>query len=147
MTDIIKGQNPNSGNFAIEENPRDISEQNIRELWRLVGWNWYEDNDGYARTAAAMNDPRSTTYAIRDGNRLVGILNALSNGFSAYLAYLVVAPDWQGRGLGRALLAKYDETFADCQREFMAAKTAVGFYEHAGYDDVSDEWIAMGKWL
>ena len=52
----------------------------------------------------------------RDGERVVGFVNAVSDGvLSAYIPLLEVLPDYQGRGIGselvRRLVARLDELY------------------------------------
>ncbi|MFD9896000.1 GNAT family N-acetyltransferase [Amycolatopsis sp. NPDC059027] len=55
-------------------------------------------------TRAALADPASTTWGVRDDGRLIASIRAVVDGVECRLYRLVVAPDRQGEGLGSALL-------------------------------------------
>ncbi len=69
------------------------------------------------------------------GGRLVGLMNALSDGeLTAYFHYLVVHPAHQGRGIGRELVARMTAHYRGCTRLVLVAyKEEVPFYERCGF--------------
>lgn len=131
--------------LEIMENNHELTDDDIRRLWRSVGWDWYENDDGYKRTADAINDERCTTFLARDDNTLIGLAHAMDNGFIAYLCYLVVDSEHQNQGVGKALLDAFDEKFFKCHRHMMAGNEAVEFYRKNGYGH-DGEYTAMAKW-
>ena len=72
---------------------------------------------------------------IGGSDTLVGIGNALSDGYLVvYYPHLLVLPDYQGRGIGKAIMelmkAKYQGFH---QHMLVADRNAVGFYERCGF--------------
>ncbi len=81
------------------------------------------------RALRALLAPGATTVvALDDDDTVVGFAHALTDGATAYLAQLLVAPEHRGRGLGRQMLA---EVFQRCRvgRMDVITHTAEGFYE------------------
>lgn len=63
------------------------------------------------------------------------LLRLLPNG-KARLRQMAVAPNWQGRGIGKALLEAAEAVAIDKDALFMelhARETAISFYENTGY--------------
>ena len=81
----------------IENEPVPTTE--IATLRKSVGWNGMED---------AYNDSKMTSYfhiACYDAYRLIGYVDSVSNGVTdAYIQDLMVAPDYQGQGIGTELM-------------------------------------------
>ena len=134
-----------SKTIDIRENDNNLTTEEIATLWRAVGWNWYEADDGYARTAESLNDKRCTTFLAYTNDKLVGLAHAMDNGFTAYLCYLVVIPEYQRQGIGKALLTAFDNKFFEYHRHMLADNDAVGFYRANGYGH-DEEYTAMAKW-
>jgi GNAT superfamily N-acetyltransferase len=84
------------------------------------------------RTAEAL--ARSVNVGAWDGDRLVGAVRLLSDGYLfACVSEILVDPDYQRRGLGRRLM---DAALATAPRGklFLGAQPeAVGFFERLGY--------------
>lgn len=96
----------------------------------LVQRVWPRDYDA-AQTAAAL--ARSTNVGAWDGERLVGAVRVLSDGyFFACVSEILVDPDYQRRGIGRRLL-EAALAIAPGGRLFLGAQPqTVGFFERLG---------------
>ncbi len=70
-----------------------------------------------------------------DGSRLVGLMNCLTDGFMcAYFHYLLVRPEYQGRGIGAELVRRMLERCSDCLTKVLISyNEQVGFYERCGF--------------
>jgi ribosomal protein S18 acetylase RimI-like enzyme len=107
----------------------------LEGLFRSVGWisaNYPE------RLAAAMNNS-STVYSAWDGDRLIGLINALDDGaLTAYVHYLLVRPEYHGRGIGKTLAGKMKETYEGYLYLLLIAEETdkILFYEKLGFQVV-----------
>ncbi|GLC24641.1 GNAT family N-acetyltransferase [Roseisolibacter agri] len=97
----------------------------------LVQRVWPRDYDT-AAVAAALT--RTMNIGAWDGDRLVGAVRVLSDGYLfACVSEILVEPTYQGQGLGRRLM---DAALAQAPRGklFLGAQPqAVGFFERLGY--------------
>ncbi|WP_275259470.1 GNAT family N-acetyltransferase [Paenibacillus pinistramenti] len=70
-----------------------------------------------------------------DGQRLVGLINALSDGaLTAYFHYMLVNPEYQGQGIGRELMNRMLERYRDYKTKVLISyPDAVEFYTKNGF--------------
>ena len=70
---------------------------------------------------------------------LVGLICAMDDGImTAYIHYLLVDPRYQGRGIGKQLVAKMKERYKDYLRIVVVAyDEEIGFYENSGFEKAS----------
>ncbi len=86
-------------------------------------------------TAEAALDGSLYCVCIRHSDKLVAFGRVIGDGsFNFYIQDMIVAPEHQGKGLGKAImlhLLRYIESTGgeDAMVGLMAAKGAVGFYE------------------
>ena len=124
---------------------KDIDAGNLQALFTSVNW----ESGKYPQqlqSAIARSDYVVTAW---NGDRLVGLMSALSDGFmTAYFPYLVVHPDYQKRGIGTAIVQKVLENYRSCGRKVLIAYDhAVPFYEKCGFD-VGEGKLPMSiSWL
>ena len=85
-----------------------------------------------------------TVLSAWDGERLVGLLCAMDDGvMTAYIHYLLVAPEYQHCGIGRRLVEIAKERYADYLKIVLIAYThGTGFYENCGFHAAHDS-VAM----
>lgn len=83
----------------------------------------------------------ATVFTAWDGDKLVGLVSAMDDGvMTAYVHYLLVRPDYQGRGIGKRLVERVKETYSDYLRiALMAYEKECGFYERLGFVRRDDE--------
>ena len=103
----------------------------LAELFLSVNW---DSGNHPGRLARAMAGSDFVVSA-RDGERLVGLASVISDGaMNAYVPYLVVHPEYQGRGLGREFMARVLEHCQSLPRTALIAYApAVPFYERCGF--------------
>lgn len=102
------------------------------ELFLSVGWlsGKYPE-----RLAKALNGS-DTVISAWDGERLVGLANAIDDGeLTAYMHYLLVRPDYHGQGVGAELVRRIKETYAGYLYLLLLCdeKKNVPFYERFGF--------------
>ncbi len=84
-----------------------------------------------------------------DGEQLVGIGNALSDGFLVvYYPHLLVLPAYQGQGIGQRILARLKQRYAGLHMQMLVADAAaIAFYEKCGFTPAGSTapmWIYDG---
>jgi GNAT superfamily N-acetyltransferase len=89
----------------------------------------------YDRVRAATALTKSMNVGAWDGDRLVGAVRILTDGyFFACVSEILVDPEYQRRGIGRTLMARAID-LAPRGKLFLGAQPeAVGFFEHLGYE-------------
>ena len=125
---------------------RDISLEGVVELYRANGWSSAEKPQELYRALLGSHSLASAW----DGERLVGLGNAISDGhLVVYYPHLVVHPDYQGRGIGtrlmRMLLARYEGFH---QHMLVADGRAIEFYRKCGFERAGKTepmWIYAGR--
>ena len=104
----------------------------IQQLSSAEGW-----PTPTVRPAEALVSWRNawpTLVAICDDKELVGFVRALTDGeVTMYIAELLVAPTWRGRGVGRALLDACHLLFPHTRLDLLSTQSADQFYEASGF--------------
>src|SRR5574343_2016382 len=107
----------------------------FQRLYDSTGWagDLHREPEFYAR-ALAGSWAQCAAYA---GDELVAFGRVISDGvLHAFITEMIVQPDWQGRGLGAALL---DRLLQHCLQQglrdiqLFCAEGKQGFYEKAGF--------------
>lgn len=108
--------------------PADLEQLFSALEWLSAGWP--------QRLARAMRGS-GAVYTAWDGGRLVGLANAIDDGaLTAYVHYLLVHPDYQGRGIGGQLMARVKEKYADYLYLVLISETekSLPFYQRLGFE-------------
>lgn len=124
----------------------EFSAEEMKELFQSVRW----ESGNYPELLQKAMRGYQTVFSARDGNRLVGMVCAMDDGvMTAYVHYLLVSPDYQGRGIGTHLLRLLKEKYRDYQRiAIIAYCEKIPFYEKQGFrlcDDASPMYILSEK--
>ena len=75
--------------------------------------------------------------ALSNNVRVVGFITAITDGVScAYITYLEVLPEWQGKGIGNALVTRMMENLkAFYAIDLICNDDVQGFYEKLGFTE------------
>jgi ribosomal protein S18 acetylase RimI-like enzyme len=116
---------------------RDIDQDVLQDLFLALEWDSGNHPDKLARAMAAS----ASVFTAWDGDRLIGLVSVLSDGFmAAYIHYVLVRPEYQGQGIGQRLLSMVDRTYGDVMTKVLVSNgTAVGFYERCGFRPAHDK--------
>ena len=84
------------------------------------------------------------------GNPLVGIGNAISDGFLVvYYPHLLVHPEYQGKGIGQHLMEILTQRYKEFHMQMLVANCkAIAFYEKCGFSRTGyteSIWIYEGN--
>ena len=78
----------------------------------------------------------------RDGDRLVGIVRAMTDGaYATYLSDIAVDVAYQHRGIGRVLIARTRREAPRAKIVLLSAPAAVGYYPHVGFTRHDSAWV------
>jgi ribosomal protein S18 acetylase RimI-like enzyme len=107
-------------------------------LFLAVGF----DRDRDAATLTAMVENARWVVSAWDGERLVGFARALSDGVSnAYVSTVAVHPDYQRRGIGRALMQRLLEGRDHVKFVLHTRPDAKKLYEACGFEDATEMMV------
>ena len=111
---------------------KEINKEKIIELYKANKWSSAEKPDLLYK--ALMNSDSLITAW--DGNRLVGLGNAISDGYLVvYYPHLLVHPDYQGKGIGRMIVDKFQKKYGNFHQQMLTADgRAVDFYKKNGFE-------------
>jgi len=87
------------------------------------------------KLAVAMENS-SSVFSAWDNDRLIGLINALDDGsMTVYVHFLLVHPDYQGKGIGKELLKMMNDKYRDYLRVVLIAdENETGFYQNSGFE-------------
>ena len=125
---------------------RNISIEQIIELYKANQWSSAEKPNQLYN--GLMNSHSLITAW--DNNRLVGLGNAISDGFLVvYYPHMLVLPTYQGQGVGKMILDKMQEIYRDFHMQMLTADgRAIDFYKKNGFEKAGETqpmWIYSGN--
>jgi GNAT superfamily N-acetyltransferase len=117
----------------------------VLEIYRANEWSSADKPD---QLMAALRNSHSLVTA-RIGGRLVGLGNALSDGYLVvYFPHMLVHPACHGKGIGRQMMRAMLEKYAGFHQQMLTADgTAIGFYASVGFvraGKTEPMWIYCG---
>lgn len=114
---------------------KEYTQQQVQDLFQSVDWisaNYPE------RLMKALNNCE-TVITAWDNEQLIGLVNAIDDSeLTAYVHYLCVRPEYQGKGIGKKLLEQVKEKYNDYLYLILIAEndSLIKFYEKNGLDKV-----------
>lgn len=116
---------------------KDFSEKELQELFLSVEW----DSGNYPKKLKIALNNSHCVYAAYDGEKLVGLINALSDGImTTYFHYLLVRPEYQDQGIGKKLVELMLDEYDDFARKaIIAYDSEVEFYKKCGFEVGKDK--------
>ena len=131
-------------NIEIKET-KEIYKDEIIELYKANKWSSAEKPD-LLYQALTNSDSLITAW---DGNRLVGLGNAISDGYLVvYYPHLLVHPDYQGKGIGRMIVDRFQKKYGHFHQQMLTADgKAIDFYRKCGFEKAGSTqsmWIYQG---
>ncbi len=122
-----------------------IEEQEVLGLYRANEWS---SADKPVELLNALRNSHSLVTA-RLESQLVGIGNAISDGhLVVYYPHLLVHPNYQGQGIGRAMMQLLQTRYSGFHQQMLTADgRAIEFYERLGFSRAGrtdSMWIFSG---
>ena len=117
---------------------RSVSIDDVLHLYQAVGWTNYTNQPQMLEQALSHS---LATYLARDGEKIVGLVRLVGDGFSSvFVQDLIVLPSYQRQGIGSNLmkeaLADYKDVY---QIQLVTEETekTLGFYRSLGFETLS----------
>ncbi len=125
---------------------RDIAIEQILPLYESNGWSSARKPE--ALQQALLNS--HTLVSAWDGDLLVGIGNAISDGFLVvYYPHLLVKPEYQGQGVGQQIVEILKQRYEGMHMQMLVADgEAIAFYQKCGFiraGKTQPMWIYDGE--
>ena len=125
---------------------KQFTSEELGTLFSSVKWEAAKDPERLTRAMQGY----SLVLSAREEGRLVGILAAMDDGeMTAYIHYLLVAPDHRRQGTGKGLIARAQAHYTGYERIVLhSERTAEAFYRSLGFltmNAVSMVYFAQDK--
>ena len=122
-----------------------IHTEEILEIYKANGWS---SADKPIELVAALRNSHSLVTA-RSAGKLIGLGNAISDGYLVvYFPHMLVHPLFQGKGIGRQMMAAMLNKYAGFHQQMLTADgKAIEFYESLGFvraGQTEPMWIYAG---
>ena len=100
----------------------------------FVGWPNRPSPEGHLKILQGSD---LLVLALSKNCRVVGFVTAITDGVScAYIPYLEVLPEWQGKGIGTALVTRMMENLRTIYAiDLICDEGVQGFYEKFGFSE------------
>ena len=116
---------------------KNFTQQSVQDLFLSVGW--ISGKYPSRLYKALLNS--STVLTAWNGNQLIGLVRLLDDGeMLAYMHYVLVRPDYQGRGIAGTMIEMIKEKYKDyLYIEIMPEERKnAAFYEKHGFKIMGD---------
>ncbi|MDE5584295.1 MAG: GNAT family N-acetyltransferase [Ruminococcus sp.] len=110
--------------------------EQLENLFLSVEWS----SGHYPDKLVTAMENFKTVFSAWDGDKLVGMVCAMDDGImTAYIHYLLVNPEYQGKHIGRELVRMIKEKYSDYLRiAVIAYNSELAFYENCGFEKSDD---------
>ena len=115
-----------------------VSLDDVLHLYQAVGWTNYTNQPQMLAQALTRS---LAIYLARDGEKIVGLVRLIGDGFSlVFVQDLLVLPSYQRQGIGSTLmkqaLSDYKDTY-QIQLATNESEKTLGFYRSLGFETLS----------
>ena len=109
------------------------------DIYNSVGWSNYTQNPDMLKQALDASLYTLYTY---EGSELLGLVRAVGDGFSSvFIQDLLVKPDHQRKGIGKALMEQVLITYSHAYRIQLATEASeknLDFYQSLGFQELKN---------
>lgn len=117
---------------------RSVSIDDVLHLYQAVGWTNYTNQPQMLEQALSHS---LATYLARDGEKIVGLVRLVGDGFSSvFVQDLIVLPTYQRQGIGSNLMKEALADYKDAYQIQLATEQTektLGFYHSLGFETLS----------
>ena len=115
-----------------------IKLEDVLHLYQAVGWTNYTNQQQMLEQALSHS---LATYLARDGEKIVGLVRLVGDGFSSvFVQDLIVLPSYQRQGIGSNLMTEALADYKDAYQIQLATEQTektLGFYRSLGFKTLS----------
>ena len=115
-----------------------VSIDDVLPLYQAVGWTNYTNQPQMLAQALTHS---LAIYLARDGERIVGLVRLIGDGFSSvFVQDLIVLPSYQRQGIGSNLMKEVLADYKDAYQIQLATEQTeknLGFYRSLGFETLS----------
>ena len=115
-----------------------VSIDDVLHLYQVVGWTNYTNQPQMLEQALSHS---LATYLARDGEKIVGLVRLVGDGFSSvFVQDLIVLPSYQRQGIGSNLMKEALADYKDAYQIQLATEQTeknLGFYHSLGFETLS----------
>jgi len=128
------------GRFAMIKitKERSVSIDDVLHLYQAVGWTNYTNQPQMLEQALTHS---LATYLARDGEKIVGLVRLVGDGFSSvFVQDLIVLPSYQRQGIGSNLMKEALADYKDAYQIQLATEQTektLAFYRSLGFETLS----------
>ena len=112
-----------------------VSIDDVLHLYQAVGWTNYTNQPQMLEQSLSHS---LATYLARDGEKIVGLVRLIGDGFSSvFVQDLIVLPSYQRQGIGSALMKQALADYKDAYQIQLATEQTeknLGFYRSLGFE-------------
>ena len=115
-----------------------VSINDVLHLYQAVGWTNYTNQPQMLAQALSHS---LAIYLARDGEKIVGLVRLVGDGFSSvFVQDLIVLPSYQRQGIGSTLMKQALADYKDAYQVQLATEQTeknLGFYRSLGFETLS----------
>ena len=115
-----------------------VSINDVLHLYQAVGWTNYTNQPQMLAQALTHS---LAIYLARDGEKIVGLVRLIGDGFSSvFVQDLIVLPSYQRQGIGSTLMKQALADYKDAYQVQLAtdeSEKTLGFYHSLGFETLS----------
>lgn len=131
----------------IEDTAENVLREDLVNLWKSIDWIGGSIKDSGKLLSALKNSSNCYCAWCDKGGvpELRGILSVLSDGYNAYITYLIVDEGYHNLGLGTALFKAFSKDYEGC-RVTVLSENAAEFYKKLGFEERM-HGLSKGDWV
>lgn len=110
---------------------KEFNAEDLAELFLSVEWS----SGHYPEKLVEAMKNSGAVFSAWDGDKLIGLAQAIDDGImTAYSHWVLVNPEYQGKGIGKKLINMLKEKYKDYLRIVLISyDNQIRFYENSGF--------------